>query len=98
MALRPKSQIGTMACLCCGERIPVRRAENGTLNFSCSWCEFPGYAKAGTDAHGHIMSRVELSEAPPGKALPENESAIADKPAPQKTAPATRKTNSIFGV
>jgi hypothetical protein len=98
MALRPKAQIGTMACLCCGKQIPVRRSENGTLNLSCSWCEFPGYVKAGTDAHDHVMRRVELIEPAPVKDERENESAIAAQAAPQKTAPAARKNNSIFGV
>jgi hypothetical protein len=94
MAIRPKAQIGTMPCVCCGEKIPVRRAENGTLNFTCSWCEFPGYAKAGTAAHGHVMRRVEL--------LPviEPETPAPAKPEPKEKppAPATRRPNSIFGV
>jgi hypothetical protein len=90
MALRPKAQIGTMECLCCGEKIPVRKAENGTLNFSCNWCEFPGYAKAGTDAHSHIMSRVNLLDVP--APAPEPVPAAAPKSA------AAKSRNTIFGV
>lgn len=76
MATTPKTTIGTMACLCCGHQIPVKAAENGTLNAACAWCDFPAYAKKGTGAHRIIM----------GKMTPN------DPPAQTQQAPAATKT------
>lgn len=59
MAKQPKTQVGTMACLCCGHEIPVKAAETGTLNAACSWCDFPAYAKVGTEAHRIIMGKLK---------------------------------------
>lgn len=63
MAIRPKTQLGTMPCLCCSREVPVKAGLSGTLNFSCSWCDFPGYAKAGTEARDIIAKRMTPTEA-----------------------------------
>ena len=65
MATTPKTTIGTMDCLCCGHEIPVKEAENGTLNAACAWCDFPAYAKRGTGAHRIIMGKMTPKDAPP---------------------------------
>lgn len=91
--------MGTMACLCCGHEIPVKAAENGTLNAACAWCDFPAYAKAGTEAHRIITGKLKNKPAP---ATP----APDPKPAPAKTeaiptpapAPKPRPRNSIFDL
>lgn len=59
MAIRPKTQVGTMPCLCCDHEVPVKAGDSGTLNFSCPWCDFPGYAKAGTEAHRIISKKMK---------------------------------------
>lgn len=82
MAIRPKTQVGTMNCLCCGHEVPVKAGDSGTLNFSCPWCDFPGYAKNGTEAHKIIKAKMKPIAA-----------AVATPPAPAaKAQPAT-----IFG-
>jgi len=97
MAARPKNQVGTLPCLCCGERVPVKETESGTLNFSCPWCEFPGYAKVGTIANRRVraaMTPLDTSPAPPAPAdPPASDPAPAATPAP---APAPRKATPIF--
>lgn len=70
MAIRPKTQVGTMPCLCCAQEVPVKSGENGTLNFSCSWCDFPGYAKAGTEAHRIVTKRMKPIGAPAAPEAP----------------------------
>jgi hypothetical protein len=101
MATKPKTHVGTMQCLCCGHEIPVKAADNGTLNAACSWCDFPAYAKAGTEAHRIINGKLKNKPAP---ATP----APATKPAPAKpdatptptpaTATKARPRNSIFDL
>lgn len=88
---KPKTQIGTMACLCCGHEIPVKQAEGGTLHAACPWCDFPAYAKPGTQAHTIISGKVK------GKAAPEPAPAAVAKPAPEP-APAPRKPRSVFDL
>ena len=93
----PKAHVGTMACLCCGHEIPVKQAENGTLNAACSWCDFPAYAKAGTEAHRIITGKLK------NKLEPKPAPAPAAKPAPAPTptpapAPVKRPRNSIFDL
>lgn len=83
MATTPKTTIGTMACMCCGQEIPVKQAENGTINAACNWCDFPAYAKKGTQAHRIITGRLKTSQAAPA---PEPKT---KPPAPAPAAPAT---------
>jgi hypothetical protein len=59
MAIRPKTQLGIIACLCCGHDVPAKAGENGTVSFSCPWCDFPAYAKAGTEAHRIITGKIK---------------------------------------
>lgn len=92
MAIRPKNQVGTMDCLVCGHEIPVKEGESGTLSFSCPWCDFPGYAKAGTQALGLVKARLKPMAAAIAKAYP---NPPADQPpAPALTAP---KKKTLFG-
>lgn len=84
MATTPKTQLGTIACLCCGETIPVKRAENGTLSFPCPWCDFPGYAKTTWGCYERIAAQVKRKPAPASEPAP----ATAPKAAPPKAAPA----------
>lgn len=51
-------QIGTMSCYSCGEKVPVKENENSGLSFPCPWCDFPAYAKAGTQAANIARGRM----------------------------------------
>lgn len=100
MATKPKTHMGTMACLCCGHEIPVKAAENGTLNAACAWCDFPAYAKAGTEAHRIITGKLKGKPAPATPAptpatKPTAKAAPTPTPAPATTA---RARNSIFDL
>jgi len=79
---QPKTIIGKMDCMCCGHEIPVKQADNGTLNAACPWCDFPAYAKKGSQAHriitGKIKGQPAAQPAPPAQAAP--------APAPAKKA------------
>ena len=72
----PKTIIGKMDCLCCGHEIPVKQAENGTINAACPWCDFPAYAKKGSEAHRIITGKLKGQPAP-----------AASKPAPPAAKP-----------
>jgi len=92
MATSPKKQLGTMACLCCGHEIPVKAAETGTINAACPWCDFPAYAKVGTEAHRIIMGKLKaVPDAVAAQHGPTPEPVIhaAPPPAPVKRAPAS---------
>lgn len=72
-----------MPCLCCSHEVPVKTGDSGTLNFSCSWCDFPGYAKAGTEAHRIIaakltpmQSRTEPPPVPPAIVPPKKPATV----------------------
>lgn len=99
MATVLKRQVGTMACLCCGHEIPVKAAPNGTLNAACAWCDFPAYAKAGTEAHRIITAKLK------GRAAPDPEPTQEPKPAAPAANPAAnpapaprRAASSIFDL
>lgn len=96
MATTPKRQVGTMACMCCGHEIPVKAAENGTLNAACAWCDFPAYAKAGTQAHRIITGKLQNVTAAPAPATKPKAAAPAATPA--TPAPAPRRASSIFDL
>lgn len=90
MAIRPKTQIGTIDCLCCGHEVPVKAADNGTINLSCPWCDFPAYAKVGTEAHKLISKRMKAITLP----IPDDKK----PPAPPRQEPApAKKSATIFG-
>ena len=97
MATKPKSHVGTMACMCCGHDIPVKQAENGTLNAACSWCDFPAYAKAGTEAHRIITGKLKNKPAPAQAPAPVAKPTPAPAPA-TPPAPVKRARNSIFDL
>lgn len=101
MATKPKSHVGTMACMCCGHDIPVKQAENGTLNAACSWCDFPAYAKAGTEAHRIITGKLKNKPEPKPEPKPAQAPAAKPAPATPPAAPAPaakRPRNSIFDL
>ena len=80
-------QIGTIACYSCGEKIPIKENENGGLSFPCAWCDFPAYAKIGTQA-GRIARRRMTALVIEEKPVPP----IEEKPAIKES------TKSIFGM
>lgn len=86
-----------MACLCCGHEIPVKAAENGTLNAACAWCDFPAYAKAGTEAHRIISGKVKFKAVPPTMVAPKTDAKPVPTPTPTP-APVKRPRNSIFDL
>ena len=89
MAIRPKTQVGTIDCVCCGHEVPVKMAESGTLNLSCPWCDFPAYAKVNTEAHKIISRRMRAITKPIPDEL---------KPPPPKPEPAAvKQSGTIFG-
>lgn len=94
MARKKSDVIGTMACLCCGEKIPVKQYETGTLNAACPWCELPTYAHAGTKAHKLLTARVTLTETPTPSPAPVPKKDDAPPPPPK----AVKRANTIFGV
>lgn len=72
-------KIGTVGCLCCGERIPVKvGGKGGALSICCPWCDLSAYAKAGTQAYAKIEARMEREGAP--------EPAPSPEPAPKQEA------------
>lgn len=93
-----KTIIGTMACLCCGKELPVKQAENGTLSMPCHWCEFPGYAIAGTPHHPMIMAKVKLTAAPATDTPPPAKKPVPATPPAPAPAPAAKPVrNTVFG-
>lgn len=99
MATKPKTTIGTMACMCCGHEIPVKQADNGTLNAACAWCDFPAYAKAGTQAHRIITGKLKNQQPEPTPALAQQAPAAIKTVAkqPGTPAPARVPANILFG-
>ena len=95
MATTLKTKIGHMPCLCCSEKIPVKEAENGTLNLSCMECDFTGYVKRGTTAHAKIRARIVpvIDSRPAAVSAPGAKTPIAATLA----ASPVSKRNTIFG-
>lgn len=83
MAARaPKIHAGNLACLCCGHEIPVKESGTGTQNLSCPWCDFTGYVKPGTRAHGIVAQRLARQAKPAEETRYDRQRAIATAPAP----------------
>lgn len=98
MATTLKTKIGHLPCLCCGERIPVKQAENGTLNLSCTECDFTGYAKVGTHAHRTMLGKISrLPESAAPAPAPKPAAKPAPAPAPTMATAPVSKRNTIFG-
>lgn len=74
------AKVGTVACLCCGEAIPVKETKGAGVSVCCPWCDFSGYAKAGTTAARNIKAKMkpDAAETP----APAPKPAPAAKPAP----------------
>ncbi|MDR5739501.1 hypothetical protein [Caballeronia sp. LZ016] len=84
--------IGTITCLCCGEKIPAKQNELGTLDVSCNWCDMPVYAKPGSAAHKQLMARVQrFAEPAPDATNPVH-------PPPVEAKPAARAVRGVFDV
>jgi len=83
-----------MNCLVCSHEIPVKEGESGTLSFSCPWCDFPGYAKAGTQALALVKAKVKPIVAAIQQAYPNPPQPTGALPAP---APAAPKKKTLFG-
>lgn len=82
--------LGTMACLCCSRQIPVKRnADTGTLNAACGWCDFPAWAKEGSEAARIIAARVR-PDADPAPAAPAPAPKPPAAPAAAKAADSSR--------
>lgn len=93
MKVRAKKQvIGTITCLCCGERIPAKQNDLGTLDVSCNWCDMPVYAKPGSAAHKTLMGRITRLAEP----VPDATNPVHAPPAEIK--PAARAARSVFDV
>lgn len=58
-----KIQAGTGPCLACGQTIPYKLADSGALSVCCPWCDFSGYARAGTQARRIIEPKMTLAAA-----------------------------------
>lgn len=72
-------QIGTIACYSCGEKVPVKENENGGLSFPCAWCDFPAYAKSGTQASNIARGRMKSTTVETVPAKPEEPEAAPKK-------------------
>lgn len=97
MKTRPKKGIiGTCRCIVCDRDIPAKQSETGTLDVSCQWCEFPAYAKAGTEAHRRLLERVMKIQT--GDSDPPTNPAPEPAPQPKPAARATRSAFDILGV
>lgn len=88
MATTPKETIGTMPCMCCGREIPVKQGPNGTINAACNWCDFPAWAKKGTEAARIIGARMT----PVAAAVQEHIAQVQAKAKPAPKPPATPST------
>lgn len=107
MASSPKINIGTMACLCCGEPMPVKQGESGTLDLSCKSCDFSAYAKPGTTAHLLALRRVTRrpgqAPEPAPKPVPAPVAVVEAKPKakpaqmPALPSAAVIKKNTVWG-
>lgn len=89
MVTKVSRTLGDIDCLACGEKIPVKENEAGTLNLSCPWCGLSAYAKAGTEAHGIANGWVRKPDKPDKTAgagaatvVPSREDTTAAAPAP----------------
>jgi hypothetical protein len=95
MKTRPKKTIiGTAQCTVCNREIPAKQSETGTLDVSCQWCEFPAYAKAGTEAHRVLMARVKRTAEP----VPDATHPHQPETPPAELKPAARATRSAFDI
>lgn len=66
-----KKNVGTMPCSECGNEIVVKENENGTLSYSCAWCDDSNYAKFDTVKNAGWRKRMKpLETAPAAKSQP----------------------------
>lgn len=60
---RAMTQIGTIKCHCCSERIPLKEQANGLAMYSCDWCGFKGQTFA-TKSDKALREQATLAVAP----------------------------------
>lgn len=60
-----KSDIGHVACPCCGDDAKVREAKNGRAYLLCNSpvCGFQGFTRS-SDADKHLRSKIKPIQAP----------------------------------
>lgn len=88
-----KSKAGVGKCDVCGEDIVWKRADSGTLSYTCQHCDYRGYAPAHSDAARMVgVGFVPL----PGKAAPIEGAPIAKPEAEPKPAPVKAKKPGLF--
>lgn len=96
MATKLKNTVGTMACLCCGVSMPVKQAENGTLDLSCKDCDLSAYAKEGTAANRRALARITRRPEDDGHKPTATAKAAAQAVAAPAPAPAATARRSVF--
>ena len=91
---------GAMNCIGCGERIPVREGDNGTIHAPCAWCGLPTYAKRGTRAARMLASKTEWEAGEGGEPapVPAKPAAPPAAAAPKKEAAPARARSSVFDL
>lgn len=91
-------RIGIMQCWSCGKDVPVKKKASGKLSASCSWCDFPHYANAGTEHFANVMKATKLDQAPTiDEANARTTVAAAAKPEPEKAARRASSAPPGFG-
>jgi len=84
------AKVGTVACLVCGESIPVKGTAGGGVSVCCPWCDVSAYAKAGTEAARIIKGKMKPDAAPNDPPAAEKQAAPVAKPVPMaKPKPAS---------
>lgn len=71
----------------CGQEVVWRRADSGSLSYTCQHCDFRAYAPAHSDAAKAIAAKFAPAPAPAPKAEPKAAPAPKAKAEP-KAAPA----------
>jgi hypothetical protein len=87
---KPKIKVGDMACPMCSRSVRVMQNfdRHGALGFPCTQgCDFPGWAKEGTEAFDIAVKRMGVTWLPPKATkdeLPAQKATAPDKEAPKK--------------
>lgn len=81
----------------CGEQVVWRKAESGTLSYTCQHCDFRGYAPAHSDAAKRIAVKFAPAEPAPAVKPVATKPAQAVKPEP-KPEPAAKPATKPGGI
>lgn len=60
-----KARLGKLPCPECGEIVPLRQNETGTLSIACHECDFSGFAKNGSECHKRWLGKLTAKVADP---------------------------------